>query len=154
VLLPDESLDRAKVASMVFADPLRRKALNALVHPLIAALSADRVSELRQRGHPLACYEAALLVENGLADAFRPLLVVAIPEALQVERAMQRDGWSFEQARARIQAQHPLAEKIAAADYVIDNAGTLLETETQADAILAKLRALASTTPSPPRACS
>src|SRR5262245_60436500 len=64
VLLPDGSLDRGKVAGIVFADPAKRRALNAITHPLIAAESARRVSEISTRGEPIACYEAALLVEN------------------------------------------------------------------------------------------
>lgn len=140
VLLPDGSLDRAKVAERVFKDPQKRRALNAIVHPRIAALSAQRIAELSARGEPLACYEAALLVENGLADAFRPLVVVAVPEAVQVARAMVRDSSTEEQARARIAAQLPLAQKIAAADFVIDNGGDLAATERRVDEVLAAIR--------------
>lgn len=141
VLLPDGSLDRPKLAELVFGDPEKRRALNRIVHPRIAALSAERIAELDRRGEPLACYEAALLVENGLADAFRPLVVVAAPEATQVERAMARDAATEEQTRARLAAQHPLAAKVAAADFVIDNAGDLAATERQVDVVLAAIRA-------------
>lgn len=136
VLLPDGSLDRAKVAERVFKDPQKRRALNAIVHPRIAALSAQRIAELSARGEPLACYEAALLVENGLADAFRPLVVVGAPESLQIARIVKRDGATEAEARARIASQKPLAEKIAVADVVIDNAGTLAELEAAADRAL------------------
>ena len=145
VLLPDGALDRAKVASVIFADPDRRMAINNVLHPRIAALSTERASALRDAGHVLACYEAALLVENGLSDAFRPLVVVQAPEALQLERAMKRAGWTYAQALARARAQKPLAEKIAAADYVIDNGGSLACTERQADEVLAAIRRLART---------
>lgn len=142
VLLPDGSLDRAKLAELVFGDPSRRQALNRIVHPRIAALSAERIGELTRAGEPLACYEAALLVENGLADAFRPLVVVAVPEETQVARAMERDAATEAQARARIAAQHPLSAKVAAADFVIDNSGDLAATEKQVDEVLAAIRAL------------
>lgn len=141
VLLPDGSLDRARVAAIVFADPDKRRQLNAIVHPRIAALTAERAAALSARGEPLACYEAALLVENRLADAFRPLVVVAAPEEVQLARVMARDGISAEQARARLAAQLPLADKIAVADYVIDNAGDRAATERQADEVLASIRA-------------
>ncbi len=141
VLLPDGSLDRARVAALVFSDPEQRRRLNAILHPLIGAASAQRIADLGARGEPLACYEAALLVENGLADAFRPLVVVALPEAVQVARSMARDGATEEQARARIAAQLPLAAKVAAADIVIDNGGSREDTERQADEALEKIRA-------------
>jgi dephospho-CoA kinase len=140
VLLPDGSLDRAALAALVFSDPDARRRLNAIVHPLIGAASAARVADLAARGEPVACYEAALLVENGLADAFRPLVVVAIPEAAQVTRAMARDQATEEQARARIAAQLPLSTKVAAADYVIDNGGSREETERRTDEVLAEIR--------------
>ena len=80
-------------------------------------------------------------MENGLADALRPLVVVAVPEAVQVARAMARDGATEAQARARIGAQLPLAAKVAAADYVIDNGETREATERRADEVLAEIRA-------------
>ena len=141
VLLPDGSLDRAKVAALVFADPEKRRALNRIVHPRIGALSAERIGELTRAGELLACYEAALLVENGLAEAFRPLVVVAVSEETQVARAMDRDAATEAQARARIAAQHPLSAKVAAADFVIDNGGELAATEKRVDEVLAAIRA-------------
>ncbi len=140
VLLPDGSLDRARVAALVFSDAEQRRRLNGIVHPLIGAASAARVAELSAQGEPIACYEAALLVENGLVEAFRPLVVVAVPEDVQVARAMARDAATEEQARARIAAQLPLARKVAAADYVIDNSGAREETERRTDEVLAAIR--------------
>jgi dephospho-CoA kinase len=140
VLLPDGSLDRPHVADLVFSDPALRRRLNAIVHPLIGAASAARVAELAAQGQALACYEAALLVENGLVEAFRPLVVVAVPEDVQATRAMARDHTTEAQARARIAAQLPLATKVAAADYVIDNGGTREETERRTDEVLAAIR--------------
>jgi dephospho-CoA kinase len=141
VLLPDGALDRSKLAERVFGDPADRRRLNAIVHPLVAAAAMARAAELAAKGERLACYEAALLVENGLADALRPLVVVAVPDDVQVARATARDGSTADQARARIAAQLPLAEKVAAADYVIDNRGTREETERRADEVLDEIRA-------------
>ncbi len=140
VLLPDGSLDRPRVAALVFSDPEQRRRLNAIVHPLIGAAGAARVAELDARGETLACYEAALLVENDLVEAFRPLVVVAVPEDVQLARAMARDASTEEQARARIAAQLPLATKVAAADYVIDNSGTRAETERRTEEVLGRIR--------------
>jgi dephospho-CoA kinase len=141
VLLPDGALDRARVAALVFPDPARRRVLNAILHPRIGALTAARAAALEAGGEPLACYEAALLVENGLADAFRPLVVVAVSEDIQIARAMARDHATEAEARARVAAQHPLADKIAAADFVIDNSGTRDETERRADEVLEAIQA-------------
>jgi dephospho-CoA kinase len=141
VLLPDGSLDRPKLGDVVFAAPEKRRALNAILHPRIGARSAQRIAELEARGEKLACYEAPLLVENGLGDAFRPLVVVAVPLDVQLARATARDGSTEEQARARVAAQLPLATKIAAADYVIDNAGDPATTSRRADEVLDAIRA-------------
>ncbi|WP_437900780.1 dephospho-CoA kinase [Sorangium sp. So ce124] len=151
VVSPDGSLDRARVAAVVFADPDKRRQLNAIVHPRITALTLERAAELQAQGEPLACYEAALLVENGVADAFRPLVVVAVPEAVQIARAMARDGATEHQVRARLAAQLPLARKVAVADYVIENSGDRAATERQADEVLASIRAKLGVGPSAAR---
>lgn len=121
VLHADGSLDRQALGAVVFADAARRARLNALVHPRIAAQTAHERAALEARGHDLACYEAALLVENGLADAFRPLVVVLAPVDLQRRRIVERDGLSAEEADRRIAAQAPIEAKRQAADHVIDN---------------------------------
>lgn len=141
VVAADGTLDRGKLADIVFRDPEKRRTLNGLLHPRIAAAGMQRVADLDAAGEKLACYEAALLVENGLADAFRPLVVVAVSEEEQVRRAMSRDEASAEQARARIAAQLPLATKIAAADFVIDTSGPREETAKRVDEVLAAIRA-------------
>ncbi|WP_437760268.1 dephospho-CoA kinase [Sorangium sp. So ce1389] len=141
VLLPDGSLDRARVAAVVFADPGKRRQLNAIVHPRITAITLERAAALEAQGEPLACYEAALLVENRVVDAFRPLVVVAVPEAVQIARAMARDGATEGEVRARLAAQLPLSSKVAVADYVIENSGDRAATERQADEVLASIRA-------------
>ncbi len=136
MLSADGSLDRKKLGEIVFSDAPKRMLLNAITHPLIAAAGAERTRELASRGEPLTCYEAALLLENGLSEVFRPLVVVAAPEEAQVERTMARDGLDHDKALARVHAQMPLAEKITRADIVITNDSTLLELVRRADAAL------------------
>jgi dephospho-CoA kinase len=133
---PDGHLDRAALAARVFGDAEARARLNGILHPLIRQAFAQKRSALEQAGEPLACYEAPLLVEVGLADSLRPLVVVSLSEELQLARVMQRDGSTYEQARARVSAQLPLSEKVALADYVIDNRGSELDTVEQADRVL------------------
>ncbi len=136
----DGTLDRSKLAALVFHDDEKRRTLNSIVHPIVTALTLQRASALRNVGHLLACYEAALIVENGVADAFRPLVVVAAPEETQVARATARDSANAADIRARIRAQVPLAEKIRAADFVIDNTGSLADLERRTDEVLDAIR--------------
>lgn len=143
MLTEDGSLDRAKLATVVFGDEAKRKQLNAIIHPLIADAGAARAQQLATTGEPLAGYEAALLVENGLADAFRPLVVVACSEAAQRDRAATRDHASPAAVEARLRAQLPLAAKLRAADLVIDNDGTRDELIARTDDALAELCARA-----------
>jgi dephospho-CoA kinase len=130
------SLDRKRLGEIVFGDEARRRELNGILHPRIAMLTLTRRGELEARGVEHACYEAALLVENGLAGAFRPLVVVAVSEELQIARTVARDGATEAEARARIRAQLPLAEKVKLADYVIDNSGSIEATRAAADRVL------------------
>jgi dephospho-CoA kinase len=139
VLLGDGSLDRKKLGQIVFADEEKRKQLNAIVHPAVSMLTFARSKELRDEGEALVAYEAALIVENGLADAFRPLVVVSAPDTVQIQRMISRDHITEDEAKARLRAQMPLAEKVAKADYVIENTGTIADVERRTDEVLATL---------------
>ncbi len=129
------ALDRKALARIAFSNDDARKRLNAITHPRIAQRGAERAAELGRGGAPLACYEAALIVENGLADAFRPLVVVGCAESVQIERIRARES-SREDALARIRAQKPLADKIAVADFVIDTSGSLRANAVRTDEVL------------------
>lgn len=139
VLRPDGDLDRKKLAAAVFNDDEKRRRLNAIVHPIVTMLTFKASTKLRDEGEALACYEAALIVENGVEDAFRPLIVVSAPEDVQVARACQRDGATPDEARARIRAQMPLADKVKVADFVIENTGSLADLERRTDEVLAAI---------------
>lgn len=136
VLLPGGALDRPKLGRLVFADDAKRRQLEAIVHPLIVAETRLRTEALFAGGHELVCYDASLLVERGLADAFRPLVVVALPPELQRERLMRRDGLAADEADLRIAAQHSLAAKCAVADYILENRGSIEELRRAADGVL------------------
>lgn len=136
VLLAGGALDRKKLARLMFADDAVLRRVNALVHPRVAALTVAKAADLGAAGHPLACYEAALIVENGLADAFRPLVVVAASEDAQVARATARDAAAEDDVRARLRAQAPLARRIAVADFVIRNDATMEDLARSTDEVL------------------
>lgn len=125
VLASDGSLDREALGQIAFADPDARKRLEAITHPRIGQLSMERLAEAANADSVYAVYEAPLLVETGAHKGLAGLVVVAAPESVQVARVATRDGLDEAAARARIAAQMPLAEKIAAADWVIENGGTL-----------------------------
>jgi len=128
MLLADGTLDRKALGARVFSDDEARRQLNAITHPRIAARSMERMTEIAGEA-PYVLYEAALLVENGLHQMLAALVVVAASEETQIDRMGARDGLDEEAARARIAAQLPLADKVRAADYVIDNDGDRVTTE-------------------------
>ena len=134
-------LDRRRLGALVFGNPGRLQRLNALLHPRISARLAEMLRDLRQQGHPLACYEAALIVEKGLADRYRPLVAVSISPVLQRARALLRDGLSEAEIDARLASQLPDAERCAVADYVIRNDQDLTSLRTSALAVLQAIRA-------------
>lgn len=136
VLDPDGELDRKGLAAVVFDDDQARRDLNAIVHPIVAALAVERTQALEAKGELLACYEVPLLFENRLESALSPVIVVFVSPEVQVARAVARDGSTEDEARARVRAQMPLDEKAKKADYVIDNSGTIEETLKRADEVL------------------
>ena len=123
VLTASGELDRKALADRVFADAQERAALNAILHPRIGAEVRARLDRLAARGAPVAIYEAALIVENGLHHGLVGLIVVNAPVEEQIRRLRARDGMTEEEARARIRAQLPAQEKVKAADFVIENTG-------------------------------
>lgn len=138
-MLREGGLDREKLAALVFSDPAARERLERITHPRIQALRDARLRELEAAGEPLIGYEVPLLFEKGLEAGLRPVVVVSVPEALQMERAQRRDQASPAMVRARLDAQLPLSEKAARADYVIDNSGALSATLAAADEVLRRI---------------
>lgn len=134
-------LDRGALGRIVFGDPAARRALEAIVHPRVQETAREEFARIAATGRTLACYEVPLLFETGQHTVYRPVVVVTVDERTQLERAMQRDGLPEEEARARLAAQMPLAEKVAKADYVIDNTGPLAATLEAAERVLASIRA-------------
>jgi dephospho-CoA kinase len=122
VLSADGSLDRTALAAVAFADPDRLAALNAIVHPEVARLSAEVIAGLP--GAALVVYDVPLLVENDLQGAYDYVIVVDAPEDAQIARLTGQRQMTVEQARERIAAQASRERRRAVADVVIDNPGT------------------------------
>src|SRR5258706_15211538 len=135
----DGTLDRKALAARVFSDAKEREELNHIVHPRIAEEVSARMGALAGAGVPVAVYEAALIVENRLHDGLDGLVVVNAPEAAQIARLRTRDAMSEAEARARIPAQLPAAEKIRHATFVIENSGSEKDLAKQVDMLLARM---------------
>lgn len=124
-------LDREKLAARVFSDNAARLRLNQITHPEIAAESGRRIAAAAAAGAPVIIYEVPLLVENNLQHGLDGVIVVDVPEEVQLARAVQRGGLTVEQARARMTAQSGRAERLRAANWVIDNRGDAAATAAQ-----------------------
>ena len=142
-------LDREKLAARVFSDEQARRQLNAITHPEVAAESARRIAAAAARGCRLVIYEAPLIVENQLHRGLDGVIVVDVPEPLQLTRAVSRGGLTHEQAAARLRAQVRRAERLAVANWVIDNSGSAADTAQQVAAVWADLQAGRKPAPRP-----
>ena len=136
-------IDRKALAAIVFADPRALADLNAIVHSKVREEIGRRIAA-RSAGagaEPVALVDAALLVEAGMHHDLDALVVVSCAEAAQIARAVARGGLTPDEAAARVAAQAPLADKLAAADFVIDNDGALDETKRQVRDVWEALKA-------------
>src|SRR4051812_30946754 len=104
-------LDRKELGRRVFGHPDQLQLLELILHPRIEQARRLRLAELQAKGEPLACSEIPLLFEKGLDAQLSPVVVVSVPEPLQLERARLRDGTSLAELQARLDAQLPLASK-------------------------------------------
>lgn len=135
------ALDRARVAALVFRDPVQRKRLDAIVHPRVGAEMARRIDAARRSGVALVVVDIPLFFETRPRDraaaraGFDATVLVYAPRAIQIERTIARDGCSRDEAERRIAAQMPIEEKRALADHVVDNSGSPAETEAQVRAL-------------------
>lgn len=140
-VVTDGAIDRAKLGARIFADNAARSRLNALVHPAIRMEIATRCAELAEKGNPIAIIDAALIGENGRRDDFLSgVILVLCPDEERVRRLMQNRGLSEDEARRRIASQTPPEAKLAIADWVIENKGTIEELYTEVDRIADEVR--------------
>lgn len=138
VLQPSGQLDRAKLGNLVFGNEEQLKKLNQILQPLIAEEVAYQIRMHWMLGCRYICYDAALLVELGQADSFRPLIVVSCKPETQLARLLAR-GLTEDQAKARLASQLPPEDKEAVADLVINTDGTKDETEQQVKELISSL---------------
>jgi dephospho-CoA kinase len=143
VLNPDRTLNRERLAAVVFGDEDRRRLLNGIVHPRIGQETLERIKVFEREGAPLVVFDAALLLETPATNWIRPVIVVVADEETRVGRVVARDGTGAETARSRMAAQWTDAERVQHADYVIDNSGDLAALAAQVERLWGRLLAAA-----------
>jgi dephospho-CoA kinase len=135
----DGRVDRARLGDLVFNDEAARRRLNAIVHPLVRDWMAARTAEAVTRGAAIVVHDVPLLYENGLDQVYGEVVLVYVPERVQVARLVEGRGLSEARARSMIAAQMPIEDKRARATHTIDNSGTLDSTREQVALLWGKL---------------
>ena len=142
----DGRIDRERLGELVFKDAASRRRLNAIVHPLVRDWMSARTAEAADRGAEIVVQEVPLLFENGLEPLYSSVVLVYVPEAVQLERLIapttatfRGRGFTPERARAVIATQVPIEEKRRRVHHVIDNSGSLEQTRKQVEELWAKL---------------
>jgi dephospho-CoA kinase len=144
VLTAAGALDRRALRNLIFADPVKRRDLEKILHPLIRADMEQRAMEAPGRYLVLAI---PLLVEGGARDRVDRILVVDVDEAIQLQRLLARDSHGLEQARAILAAQASRASRLQAADDVLVNSGTVPELRQAVDRLHERYLRLADAMP-------
>ena len=141
IITADGHLDRGKLRALVFADSARRTQLEAILHPLIRTAT---LAAAEQAPGPYLVFVVPLLLETDFAELVDRILVVDCDPALQAERVMQRDQCTSDEARRIIRSQTDRANRLEAADDILDNSGTLSDLRDATTALHAQYLQLAA----------
>jgi dephospho-CoA kinase len=148
ILTADGTLDRPRLGRIVFADPGRRRALNAIVHPLVRARAAElRAAAAATAPDAIVVEDVPLLAESQLQDNYDAVIVVDASEPTRMARLTRLRGMTEDDARSRMAAQASREERLKIADFVLDNDGELADLERQVEGLWGRLRELARRTP-------
>lgn len=130
ILQPDKKIDRVKLGNIVFADKEKLSKLNNIVHPLVYQEWHSQLEKIcKKERHAIVLSDIPLLFEGNMQNLFDLTMLVLIAPEEQIRRLMARNGVNKEDAEKRLKSQMPIGEKIALADIVIDNEGSIPETE-------------------------
>ena len=145
IVKDDQTLDRRKIADIVFKDPEKKKALEAILHPrVIEEEQAVYKDILKNDPEALVIIDAALLIESENYRKVDKVIVIACDEEIQLDRIMTKNMFSREDALRRLQQQMPLKEKIKFADYVLENNSGLSELKGKVESLFHELKQLAA----------
>jgi len=152
VLRPDGSLNRERLGEIVFGDPGLRAKLNAIVHPLVRdwMQKAERAA-VQADGDAIVVHDVPLLAESRGTTGFDAVIVVNVPPDLQLDRLVSLRGMAADQARARMAAQASRVQRLAVADIVIDNSGSLDDLDRRVAEVWADLEHRSGSSAPPPR---
>jgi dephospho-CoA kinase len=140
ILNEDRTINRARLAKIVFEDRDERRFLNQLLHPLVLEKKKEVIQALRREGrYKIFVSEAALTIEAGFADFFDKVVIVYCKKEIQVKRLMDRDNISRKEALKKIRAQMRPEKKLKYADYVIDSSGSIESTVEQTERVFRQL---------------
>jgi len=125
ILLPDGGINRILLGDIIFNDPAQKQILNRIVHPRVISETATRLAEIeKKQPGSVVILDVPLLIESGMDTGLSDIIVVYVPEPVQIQRLMIRDALTQAQALARIRSQMPIEEKKQHATIIIDNSGS------------------------------
>jgi len=145
VLTAEGELDRPALGRIVFGDEAARRTLEAIIHPLVRSRAAE--IEARSPAGAIVVHDIPLLVETGQADRFDLVLVVDAPVDVQLERLTSQRGMTDAEANQRIASQASREDRLAVADLVVGNSGTLAELDRRIDEVWTTLEQRAGRDP-------
>lgn len=141
ILQPDGEIDRQRLGDLIFNDPEKKARLDAIVHPRVFERSTEMIAQIAsQAPDAVVIMDIPLLLEAGMQRDLAEVIVVYVPETLQLERLMKRDGIAEKAAMVRIRSQMPIEEKRKRATVVIDNSGNLADSRKQALLVFKRLK--------------
>jgi dephospho-CoA kinase len=139
ILHDNDTINRKKLGALIFVDEKKRNQLNRIVHPAVREEMLKQTKEEKEQDARVVVLDIPLLFESKLTHLVDKTILVYVDEKTQLERLMKRNGFSEEEAIMRIRSQLPLKEKINLSDELINNNGSIEETEIQLHEILSKL---------------
>jgi len=142
ILSEDGTLDRKKLRNLITEDKEKKAMLEQFVHPEVFVQMAEAYAAVQKRGEPLIAVEVPLLFETGMASLFDYVLTVTVNADVRIQRIMERDHVSREEAMALMGIQMPEEEKIRRSDFVIENNGSLEDTRLRVNAFYHQLMSL------------
>ncbi len=140
ILHPDKTLNRPKLALLVFSSPKKLKTLNSLIHPAIIQEMKKEIERFRKKKEKKIILDIPLLFEEGLDKLCDKVIIVYVPEKIQRERLKKRENLSDQEITSRLKSQMPIEEKKKRGHYTIDNNVSLIETKEQIEKMIQRLQ--------------